>query len=266
MELILEYTPLLDRGLTRERNEDRCGVFVPEDPLLRRERGYLFIVADGMGGHAAGDVAAELTVQTVKETYFLGDGWSGPEEQLRAAFLAANQAILLAAREGGRQGMGAAAVVAAVVGNRVFVAHLGDCRGYLVRGAGLAQLTSDHTWVQERIDAGRLTTDEARIHPYRSVLTRALGAETDAEPDVRETSLWPGDVMLLCSDGLWGVTSGEELIQTLGSASDTESAAQALVDLALARGGPDNISVIVVRVLSPAGDNAPTVKLPLRGE
>lgn len=262
MELTLDYALLLDRGLVRERNEDRCGAFEPEDQALHAQRGRLFVVADGMGGHAAGDVAAEIAVQTIQEAYFHGD-WTGAPAKLRAAFVAANQAILRAARDGGRQGMGAAAVAAAVVEDRVAVAHLGDCRGYLVRGNHITRLTSDHSWVQERMDAGRLTPDEARIHPYRNVLTRALGAEAEAAPDVAERPLTPGDALLLCSDGLWGLADDRDLAQALTAAPDAAQAAQALVDLALARGGHDNISVVVVRVSGAVSDVAPTVKLPL---
>lgn len=262
MQLTLEYFPLLDRGLVRERNEDRCGVFVPEDAPLRAERGYLFVVADGMGGHAAGDVAAEITVQTVQETYFHGP-WSGPDAKLRAAFFAANDAILTAAREVGRQGMGAAAVAAAVVDSRLAVAHLGDARGYMFRGNQVTRLTSDHSWVQERINADSLTPEAARTHPYRNVLTRALGAEADAEPEVMESTILPGDTMLLCSDGLWSLAEDEELARVVSAAPNAEAAARGLVDLALARGGHDNISVIVVRAVVSDPDT-PTVKLPLR--
>lgn len=264
VELVIEYATVLDRGLTRERNEDRCGAFLSEDLPTRLQRGKLFVVADGMGGHAAGDVAAEVTIRTLNETYFFTP-WTSPEAKLREAFLAANQAILTAAREAGRQGMGAAAVAAAVVGDRAFVAHLGDCRGYLVRDGRVMRLTSDHSWVQERMDAGRLSLDEARMHPYRNVLTRALGAESEAEPDVSEARLMVGDFVILCSDGLWGQMRDEEIALTATSAAGSAGVAHALADLALARGGPDNIAVIVLNVLGAAGDDAPTVKLPLRG-
>lgn len=264
MELLLDYAPLLDRGLTRERNEDRCGAFLPEDPGLRAERGCLFVVADGMGGHAAGDVAAEITLQTLKNTYYYGD-WHGPQVKLREAFIAANEAILAAAREGGRQGMGAAATAAAVIGDRVTVANLGDARGYLFRGSQITRLTVDHSWVQERMDSGGLSSDEARAHPYRNVLTKALGAEVDAEPEFTQAALAPGHTMVLCSDGLWSLTEDEELAQAVAAAPDARGAAEALVNLALARGGHDNISVVVVRVVDPNRD-APTARLRMQGE
>jgi serine/threonine protein phosphatase PrpC len=262
VELTLDYHSLLDRGLARERNEDRCGIFIPDDLPHRKERGRLFVVADGMGGHAAGDVAAETAVFTIQDAYFLRN-WNDPPSKLRAAFLAANDAILNAAREGGRQGMGAAGVAVAVVQDRAYVAHLGDCRAYLIRGKRVTHMTSDHSWVQDRIDAGRLTEEEARAHPYRNVLTRALGADVDSDPDVNEFTLTPGDTILLCSDGLWGVAEDSELAGTVSAAPDAAGAARALVDLALARGGPDNISVIVIRVVGP-NTEAATMQIPLR--
>jgi serine/threonine protein phosphatase PrpC len=262
VELTLDYFPLLDKGLLRDRNEDRCGAFVPVDPPLLAERGRLFVVVDGMGGHAAGDVAAEIALQTVQQTYFDGE-WTSPEAKLRAAFLNANEAILAAAREGGRYGMGAAGVAAAIIGDRAAVAHLGDCRGYLFRGTQVTRLTTDHSWVQERMAAGRLTVAEARVHPYRNVLTRAFGAENLADPDITVTRLMPGDTIVLCSDGLWGLAEDEELAERVATAGTAETTARALVDLALSRGGHDNISCIVVRVSGPDSD-APTVKLPLR--
>src|SRR5262249_37162486 len=258
MELLLDAHLISDRGLSRERNEDRCGAFIPEDIDTRTERGSLFVVADGMGGHAGGDVAAEMTVQTLPQTYFAGQ-WSGPEANLRSAFIATNAAIAQrAAGAPGRQGMGPAAVAAAVVGGRAILAHLGDCRAYRLRGGRADRLTSDHSWVEERVASGRITSDEARIHPYRNVLTRALGAEVNAEPTVSAWDLAPGDTLLLCSDGLWGVVEDDEFAGTLERLGDAKSIARALVDLALERGGPDNISVAVVRVLDAPAESSST--------
>ncbi len=259
VELPLDYYPLLHRGLVRERNEDRCGAFEPEDAALRAQRGHLFIVADGMGGLAAGDVAAEAAVRVVQEAYFR-DAWRGPAEQLRAAFALANAHIIALAEQQGHEGMGAAVVAAAVVQQSVWVAHVGDCRGYLVRGGAITRLTTDHSWVQESVDAGRLSPAEAQDHPYRNVLTRALGVDTQATPDVCTAQLTPGDALLLCSDGLWSLADDAELAAAITAAADATGAAQALADLALARGGHDNIAVIVVRIAGPTGV-APTLRL-----
>jgi len=249
MELILDVHLITDRGLARERNEDRCGAFTPEDPRARIERGRLFVVADGMGGYADGDVAAELTMEALPASYFQ-DEWTGAPEALRRAFVAANALIeRKAVSEPRRHDMGATAVAAAVVGERAVFAHVGDCRAYRVHGGGIEQLTSDHSWVQERVDAGWLTPEEARVHPYRNVLTRGLGAEADADPTVGEVTFTAGDVLILCSDGLWNVVVEEELIEALVRLPSARDAARALVDLALERGGPDNISVALVRAV-----------------
>lgn len=259
MELQLEYYPLLHRGLVRERNEDRCGAFEPEDAALRAQRGRLFIVADGMGGLAAGDVAAETAVRVIQEAYFRGP-WRGPAVQLRGAFATANARIIALAEQQGHEGMGAAVVAAAVVQQSVWVAHVGDCRGYLVRGGSITRLTTDHSWVQEHVDAGHLSPAEVPGHPYRNVLTRALGVDTWATPDVTTAPLAPADALLLCSDGLWSLADDAELAATVSAAADATGAAQALADLALARGGHDNIAVIVVRIAGPTGV-APTLRL-----
>lgn len=251
MEPTLDAHLITDRGLARERNEDRCGAFTPDDPAARAERGRMFVVADGMGGHSSGDVAAELAVETLPRTYYQAE-WRSPEENLRAAFITANGVITqegMAQTE--RQGMGSTAVVAVVLSGRAVVAHLGDCRAYHLRDGIATRLTSDHSWVGERIAAGRISEDEARSHPYRNVVTRALGAEDDAEPSVRETPFELGDALLLCSDGLWGVVDDQELAVAVRDLPDSRTAARSLVDLALERGGPDNISVAVVRLIEP---------------
>lgn len=251
MELLLDAHLITDRG-RRERNEDRCGAFTPEDNDARVTRGRLFIVADGMGGHVGGDIAAELTLREVPERYFQGD-WSGAEQNLRTAFVAANHAISAeATSDPARQGMGAAAVAAAVIGDHAVLAHLGDCRAYRLRDGEAELMTVDHSWVQERVSAGRISEEEARVHPYRNVLTRALGAEMDVEPTMSDVDFRAGDLLLLCSDGLWGLVEDSELAAVAHRYRDARGVARALVDMALERGGADNISVAVIRALPPA--------------
>lgn len=260
LRLTLDYSLLTDSGLVRERNEDRCGAFMPEDVRLREERGHLFVLADGVGGHPAGDVAAELAVTAVQEAYFSGP-WSDPGSALRAAFTAANHAILARAHASGWAGMSAGTVAAALVGTDVTVAHLGDVRAYLFRDGQVRRLTADQSWVQERVNAGLLSAEEARVHPYRNLVTHALGAEPTAAPDVQAAAVRPADALLLCSDGLWGLAADEEMAGIVTSADGAAAAARALVDLALARGGHDNIAVIVVRAVA-ATSVAATVMLP----
>ena len=145
---MLDAHLITDRGLARERNEDRCGAFTPQDEHTRLERGRLFVVADGMGGHAGGDVAAERTLAVLPQAYFQYE-WASPGENLRAAFIAANAAIARqAAEEPGRHGMGAAAVAVAVIDFRAILGHLGDCRAYRVRECRAERVTEDHSWVE----------------------------------------------------------------------------------------------------------------------
>jgi serine/threonine protein phosphatase PrpC len=229
---------------------------------LREQRGHLFVVADGVGGHAAGDVAAEIAVDTIQRVYF-EDEWHGVHGALRDAFSAAHQAILDAAGSPDRAGMGAATVAAAVNGDQLVVAHVGDARAYLIRTGETHRLTLDHSWAQEQVTAGLLTPEEAQVHRYRHVITRALGVDADGSPDVMESTIQPGDTLLLCSDGLSDVAEDEDLAAAVGS-RDAEEMARALVDLALGRGSLDNISVITVRVRA-TGPKSDTVKLPQRG-
>lgn len=249
MELLLETHLITDVGLGRERNEDRCGAFSPEDPHTRAERGRLYVVADGMGGYAGGDVAAQVTIDALPSAYYQSQ-WTGARDTLRSAFMAANTAIeKRATAEPALHGMGATAVAAAVFVDHAVLAHVGDCRAYLIRDGKASRLTLDHSWVQERINAGWLTTEEARVHAYRNVLTRGLGAETDADPTVGEVEFRPNDALILCSDGLWGMVEDDEIGEIAVNQPNARDAARTMVDLALERGGSDNISVIVVRAM-----------------
>ncbi len=255
MELLLDAHLITDVGMGRERNEDRCGAFTPEDPETRAERGRLYVVADGMGGYVGGDVAAELIMDALPSAYYHGR-WAGAGDTLRSAFKATNAAIeQKAIAEPENQGMGAAAVAAVVFSDHAVLAHLGDCRAYMVRAGAVTRLTTDHSWVQERINAGWLTADEARVHAYRNVLTRALGAEADADPTVNQVEFHPDDALILCSDGLWGVIDDEEIAQLAMQHANAKDAARAMVDLALERGGADNISVIIIRAVGMSNEN-----------
>ena len=246
MAIALRYAARSDVGLVRQNNQDSAYA----GP-------HLLVVADGMGGHAGGDVAAELTIESLPAAYFNGE-WSGPPTTLRTAFLTANAAIERRAyADPERRGMGAAAVAVAVFDDRAVLGHLGDCRAYRFRAAEAQRLTADHSWVQERLDAGWLTAEEAQSHAYRHILTRALGAEADADPTLVELDLVPGDVLLLCSDGLWGVVEDAEMAEVIAREQPAKDAARSLVDLALQRGGPDNIAVAVIRAVGLSDGSGP---------
>jgi protein phosphatase len=238
--LEIEWGEHSDVGRQRTSNQDCCGMAVAPGDGAR-----LWIVADGMGGHAAGEVASRVAVDTAIETFNAGDG--DLASRLRAAIVAANRAVLAAAQQNrALAGMGTTAVALAVVGETLCVANVGDSRAYRIRRARIEQLTQDHSVVAELVRRGHLTEDEAMLHPRRHEVLRSLGFEWDLDVDVEPAEAAAGDVFLLCSDGLTGVVDDAE-IATLCAKRRPSEAARALVDAANARGGPDNITVQVVR-------------------
>ena len=247
-ELRLEVGQVTDIGRKRMANEDNFGTFVPSDRALLDHIGALFIVADGMGGHAKGEVASAIAVKTIIETYQTS-GAPSLGERLVAALRQANAAIWdEASRQVDHAGMGTTVVCGVVVGSELLVSNAGDSRAYLVRLGRAEQLTRDHSWVGEMIALGKLTVAEARRHRMRNVITRCLGGRPDLEvPLYPRQQLVPGDALVLCSDGLWGTMTDQE-IGLLVSKFPPQMAAERLVALANERGGPDNITVIVVQV------------------
>lgn len=233
-----------DVGLIRSGNED--------SHLVSPDHG-LFIVADGMGGHAAGEVASGMAVERIRDALGSLKGAS-PEsvmERLLAAIRGANEAIYqrtLTERE--KRGMGTTATVLVLIPDRYVVAHVGDSRAYLLRGGVLHQLTKDHSYVQEQVDEGRLTPEQARTHPYSNVITRCLGASWQLDPDVFAGAVEAGDLFLLTSDGLTGMIEDETLAAILQTDGTPERWVDRMVVEANRRGGLDNITAIVVRVES----------------
>jgi len=229
-----------DVGRRRRNNEDAFAV--------AREHG-LFVVADGMGGHTAGQVASETAAREVLAAILdSASNGTSPSERLRAAVVASNDAIFqMAKRKPELAGMGTTLVTLLSVGERAALAHVGDSRAYLVRRGRIRQLTDDHSLVGELQRRGELTADAAQRHPHRHVLTRALGVRRGVEPDLAELSLAPGDVFVLCTDGLTTHVKDEEIAERVEAESDEQGAATALVDLANERGGEDNVTVVVVR-------------------
>jgi protein phosphatase len=212
----------------------------------------IFIVADGMGGHAAGEVASEMAVQIVqRELAPIHDLDSEDVVQLVASTLKlANRAIHdRTITETDKQGMGTTASVLVVSGARYLIGQVGDSRVYLLRDGTFAQLTKDHSYVQEQVDAGFLTPEQARYHPYSNVITRCVGASPEVEPDIYRGEVRPGDLFLVASDGLTGMVDDRRLAQLLSSRAEPERKVQALISEANGRGGLDNITAIVVQVL-----------------
>ena len=223
-----------DIGCLRDHNEDSLVVTPP-----------LFAVADGMGGHAAGEVASEIAVRVLSEL--------APEhpdvEALGRAIEEANRAVNQAAREGrGRQGMGTTMTAAMLEGERLVIAQVGDSRAYLLHQGKLQQLTRDHSLMADMIEAGQLTPEEARTHPQRSVITRALGSDAHLHPDIYEINVETGDRLLICSDGLSGMIFDDQIENTLRRVQDPQRCASQLVNEAIAAGGHDNVTVIVADV------------------
>lgn len=243
------HASLTDRGSRRRRNEDAL--------LVAPERG-LFAVADGMGGHAAGDVASRLAVAALASALPVPLPPSLDARSLgahlRTAVLAAHEAILAEGEAvAAQRGMGTTLTVFAPLPDRpaAVIAHIGDSRVYRLRGGVLEQLTRDHTWIQNQLDEGMLTPAQARSHPWSSVLLRVLGGGGDAEPDLFTVDTRPGDLLLLCTDGLSSVVDGTDLGVLLTQPLPLESLAAQLLEAALLRGAPDNVSVILLHAEAP---------------
>ena len=228
------------RGRVRKSNEDSI--------RLDAERG-IFLVADGMGGHAAGEVASAIAADSSMEV--LTAAAPGDPTGLKEAFALARQRIIECCNGDERVvGMGTTLTITRLQRDgSVDVGHIGDSRLYVLSGEVLKQATQDHTWVQRELDAGRITPESARTHRLSHILTRVLSAEEPAIPDVFRINVVPGDVLLLCSDGLHNMLDAYGILQILLDGASPAELAQALIDAANRQGGADNISVIVIRVL-----------------
>ena len=229
-----------DVGLRRRDNQD-CYVVASELGL--------YLVADGMGGHSAGQVASELAAESAVRALRTLDGAAASlTEKLRYSVAAANREIFTTAQAKPHlSGMGTTLVALLIGRDRVGLAHVGDSRAYLIRGRRIRQLTDDHSVVGELVRRREITLTAARAHPHRHVLTRALGVRPAVEPDLAELSPEPDDVFVLCSDGLTVHVEDDEIGEHVIGAADPDACVETLVDLANARGGDDNITVLVLR-------------------
>ena len=223
-------------------------------------KGALFIVADGMGGHAAGEVASEIAVDAVTNVYYQDDSDDVATSLLNAIKRANGLIHQRAAENMLRSGMGTTCVAAVLCGNMAYIANVGDSRAYLVRGGQVRQISQDHSWVAEQVRAGLLTEEQARTHAQRNVITRCLGTQADVEIDVFPEPLEENDALVLCTDGLSGLISDTDILRTIEQAAPQESVYH-LIEQANENGGPDNITAIVVRVLE-VGMESPTLRRP----
>ena len=238
MPLTLRYVARSDVGLVREGNED-SGYAGP----------YLLAVADGMGGHAAGEVASQAAIDELVLAERDPRG-TDPLEALTGAIYAANARIRqLIVDDSSREGMGTTVTALLWTGDALGLGHIGDSRAYLLRDGELSQLTHDHTFVQSLVDEGRITLEEAGVHPARSLILKALQGQAEVEPDLILLEVQPGDRLLVCSDGLTGVVSDETLRETLEETTQLDAAADELVRLALAGGAPDNVTLVAADIV-----------------
>lgn len=236
-----------DLGRARENNEDKFDLLVPDDAGLLARKGRIYAVADGMGGHSAGQIASELALNTLIRTYY-DDPAERPEEALRRALGEANSVLVeIGAAIPGRKGMGTTVTGGVVREDDLIVFHVGDSRLYRLDEGGIEQLTEDHSWVAEQVRMGAMTEDEANASPFRNVITRSLGASPDLEPDLFRVRPKPGERYLFCSDGLSGMLADDEIFRW-GKDGSPSVAVWNLVELANQYGGKDNITVLVLEV------------------
>lgn len=257
-QLRLASAALTDIGRKRERNQDNVTSHIPPEPDLLAEKGALFVVCDGMGGHAAGEVASDLGVQTIREVYFTMRG-QDVITSIAQAVKSANDAIYTTARSTVEYGgMGTTCVALVIAGGRGYIVNIGDSRAYILRGGQVRQVTQDHSWVAEQVRGGVLSEEQARVHAHRNVITRSLGTQPSITADLFVETLHDGDRVLLCSDGLHGYVEEAAIFQELLEQPSPEVTARNLIGMANANGGPDNITAVVVDVLE-----APEVTEPL---
>jgi serine/threonine protein phosphatase PrpC len=236
---VVEEAARTDTGRQRHANED---TYLARSPV--------YVVADGMGGAQAGEVAARIAAEAF-ETH-LGDSGSAEERLSRVASEANRRIFELARSDSSRSGMGTTLTGALISDDEVSIVHVGDSRAYLLRGGELRQLTRDHSLVEELRRRGRLTSEEAEEHPQRSIITRALGPDADVEADIHSHQARSGDVFLLCSDGLTSMVREEEVRRILVESNSLKAAVDALVQEANRKGGRDNITVVLFRLASDA--------------
>ncbi len=243
--MILTAGGKTDRGLVRANNEDY---------LYYSENLGLLVVADGMGGHASGETASRLAAQALRDYFrqnrsLIGDrdaSYSATTNRLSAAVQHANRVVYEAARSLPElSGMGTTIAAAVIAENQLSIAHIGDSRVYLVRSGSIEQLTDDHSLVQEQVRQEKITKEEAARSEIKNILTRALGIDAEAKPDLCELTALNGDIVLLCSDGLYNMVSDEKMLEVISSASNAQAACDLLIDAANENGGKDNVSVVV---------------------
>ena len=236
-----------DLGNIRTNNEDTAGFYRIADKNILSEKGYLLIVADGMGGHNAGEVASNMAVEIINKEYYSDVKSGSIEKSLSQAFVAANKKIFdQASSNDACKGMGTTCTAIVIAGNVIYYAHAGDSRAYLARNRSVYQLTEDHTYVRDLVKSGAISAKEADDHPQRNILTNAMGTKADMRLDVGKSqfSFEENDRLLLCSDGLYDYLNDAELADMMDSGTLLHIAG-VLINIAKKRGGKDNITVVL---------------------
>jgi serine/threonine protein phosphatase PrpC len=240
----LRYAVLSETGKVRDNNEDSYYA-----------DGRIFIVADGMGGHRAGEIASAVAIEEFL-SYESENRGSSPLDRMRGGILAANHVIYhMALNDPGLEGMGTTFTAALLEGD-IYLGHVGDSRAYLWRRRDLRLLTRDHSLVEKMVLDGHITSLEARVHPQRNVILRALGISDRLEVDVDSIAIRAGDRLLLCSDGLTSTVEDKELLQVISGDHEPEQLCRRLVDAAIDHGGTDNVTVIVIELGEEVGVKA----------
>ena len=247
----LELASLTDVGRLRSNNEDSYLYWEPDSGEEFAQKGRLAVIADGMGGYEGGQEASRLAVETIRYIYEHQFG-TDSQTTLVAGMQAAHETIQRFAVEHPQYaGMGTTCTALSIVGRNLSFAHIGDSRLYLIRGESIARLTKDHSYVGRLVESGIVRSEDAESHPQRHILTAALGSGREVAPHTPEqpVALEEGDVIVLCTDGLWGLV-GEAELEHIAQSEPPAEACQRLVELALQRGGPDNVTVTILRVAS----------------
>jgi len=240
-----------DIGRIRDENQDFHAFFPPEEGYTNK-KGTLFAIADGMGGHSGGAIASQTAIDTLMEMYYKDNSNNIPDS-LKNAFLDANRAVLTKGKTDPKiEGMGSTMTAVVIKKNRMYFGHVGDSRGYIIDDNDISQFTEDHSFVASLVKAGAISEEEAKTHPERNVITRAIGITPDLNVDAptKHTTLKNNQYILLCCDGLHGMVDDKEIHKTVKEYKDPDKICKKLIEQANEQGGPDNITVMVALIES----------------
>jgi protein phosphatase len=248
--LELEFAQVSDPGNVRPNNEDYCGCALPASPAQAQSHGWIFVLADGVGGHERGEVASRTAVESILANFRNSSGAESHVPLMRRLVQAANQEVYQAGRSAGPGGVAMATtiVTCSLRYDRAVVAHVGDSRCYLVRNGAVTALTQDHSVSAEQMRLGIITAKEASQSAHRNLLSRSLGNDLFVNVDISDHLLVPGDIMLLCSDGFYASIEPADMIRLLAPDSDLSQATSELAALAKGRDGHDNLTVQTIRI------------------